>query len=103
MRKLLMIVCLSVTLLTMIEACSNNRPLINCEPYKEAIDPAPDKSTDWEAVEKAGTDDAKQKLELLNQTVAQFNILSKPKDTEALINHGKKILKELSRSNMIHF
>lgn len=50
-----------------------------------------------EVFEKAGTDEAKQKLELLNQTVAQFNILSKPDDTEVLINHGKKILNELSR------
>jgi hypothetical protein len=50
-----------------------------------------------EAFEKAGTDDAKQKLELLNRTVAQFNLLSKPVNTEALINHGKKILEQLSR------
>lgn len=50
-----------------------------------------------EAFEKAGTDEAKQKLELLNQTVAQFNILTKPDNTEVLINHGKKILNELSR------
>jgi hypothetical protein len=38
-----------------------------------------------------------EKLELLNQTVAQFSLLSKPDNTEALINHGKKILEELSR------
>ena len=50
-----------------------------------------------EAFEKTGTDDAMQKLDLLNQTVAQFNILSKPENTEALVNHGKKILEELSR------
>ena len=50
-----------------------------------------------EAFAKAGTDEAKQKLELLDQTVAQFNLLSKPENTEALIHHGKKILEELSR------
>ncbi|UCE39907.1 MAG: DUF4091 domain-containing protein [Candidatus Aminicenantes bacterium] len=50
-----------------------------------------------EAFEKAGTEEAKQKLELLNKTVAQFNLLSKPENTEALINHGKKILADLSR------
>jgi len=56
-----------------------------------------------EVFEKSETDDAKEKLELLNQTVAQFNLLSKPEDTEVLVNHGKKILEELSRSNIIHF
>jgi hypothetical protein len=50
-----------------------------------------------ETFEKAGTEEAKQKIELLNRTVAQFNLLSKPENTEALINYGKKILEELSR------
>jgi len=50
-----------------------------------------------EAFEKAGTDEAEQNLEILDRTVAQFNLLSKPENTEALINHGKKILEELSR------
>ena len=50
-----------------------------------------------ETFEKAGTDEAEQNLELLDRTVAQFNLLSKPENTEALINHGKKILEELSR------
>ena len=49
-----------------------------------------------EAFLKAGTDEASQNLELLNKTVAQFNLLAKPANTEALINHGKKILEELS-------
>jgi hypothetical protein len=46
---------------------------------------------------RAGTDEAKKNLELLNQTVTQFNLMSKPENTEALINQGKKILEELSR------
>jgi hypothetical protein len=50
-----------------------------------------------DAFEKNGTEEAKQKLELLNRTVALFNVLTKPEDTEVLINHGKKILNELSR------
>jgi hypothetical protein len=50
-----------------------------------------------ETFAKAGTDEAKEKLELLNRTVAQFNLMSKPENTEALINHGKQILDELSR------
>ncbi len=41
--------------------------------------------------------EAQQKLALLNETVARFNILSEPENTEALLNHGKKILEEISR------
>ena len=47
----------------------------------------------------AGTEESLQRLELLNTTVAQFNLLEKPKDTNALVNHGKRILEELSRKN----
>jgi hypothetical protein len=50
-----------------------------------------------EAFERAGTDEAKKNLELLDQTLTQLNLLSKPENTEALINHGKKILEVLSR------
>jgi len=50
-----------------------------------------------EAFEKSGTAEARQKLELLNETVTLFNILERPVDTNALLNHGKKILAELSR------
>jgi len=50
-----------------------------------------------EEFKRRGTDEARQKLELLNKTVAQFNILSEPESTEVLLNHGKKVLEELSR------
>ena len=50
-----------------------------------------------EIFKKAGTDEAQQNLDLLNRTVAQFNLLGKPENTETLINHGKKILEDLSR------
>jgi hypothetical protein len=50
-----------------------------------------------ETFRKAGTDESMEKLELLNQTVAQFNLMAKPENTEAMIHHGKKILEELSR------
>lgn len=50
-----------------------------------------------EQFKKAGTDEAKKKLDLLNATVAQFNILSEPEDTAALVNQGKKVLEDLSR------
>lgn len=48
-------------------------------------------------LEGTGTSEAQQKLELLNKIVTQFNIISKPEDSEGLLNHGKKILEELSR------
>ena len=50
-----------------------------------------------EKFEKAGTDEARQKLTRLNEILAQFDILNPPKDTAALVNKGKKVLAELSR------
>ncbi|KPJ89524.1 MAG: hypothetical protein AMS18_12385 [Gemmatimonas sp. SG8_17] len=47
--------------------------------------------------EAAGTAEARRKLELLNTTLAQFNIFQRPDDTGALVNHGKAVLEELSR------
>jgi hypothetical protein len=47
--------------------------------------------------ESAGTEEAARKLELLNRTVARFNIREAPEDTGALVNQGKKVLADLSR------
>jgi hypothetical protein len=44
-----------------------------------------------------GTAEARRKLQLLNATLAQFNIGQQPEDTDALLNHGKKVLVELAR------
>ena len=38
-----------------------------------------------------------QMFELLNETVALFNVLGRPTDTSALLNHGKQILEQFSR------
>ena len=46
-----------------------------------------------------GTAESLQKLELLNNTVAAFNLNEQPEDTNALLNQGKTILVELSRQN----
>ena len=47
--------------------------------------------------EKDGTETGRSKLKRLNETVALFNILSRPQNADALLNHGKQILEELSR------
>jgi hypothetical protein len=47
--------------------------------------------------ESAGTDEAKRKLKLLENTVDLFNIQQPPEDTGALVNRGKKMLADLSR------
>jgi hypothetical protein len=46
-----------------------------------------------------GSAEARRKLKLLNNTVAQFNISQAPEDTEALVNRGKSVLAELSRQS----
>jgi len=43
------------------------------------------------------TDQAKENLQLLNQTLAQFNTRKKPDDLEGLMSKGKLLLVELSR------
>jgi len=50
-----------------------------------------------EEFEQAGTDEAQDKLQRLNETVALFNVLKVPADTEGLLNYGKRVLEELSR------
>lgn len=50
-----------------------------------------------EELEAAGTPEARQKLELLESTLARFNIRERPADTEGLLNQGKRVLEELSR------
>jgi len=50
-----------------------------------------------EEFENTPTDQAKENLQLLNQTLAQFNIRQKPDDLEGLISKGKLVLVELSR------
>ena len=44
-----------------------------------------------------GSDAAKQKLELLNKIVAQFDNQTKPEDIIEMLNQGKEVLEELSR------
>jgi hypothetical protein len=48
-------------------------------------------------LEAAGTPEARQKLDLLESTLAKFNIRERPDDTEGLLSEGKRILEELSR------
>ena len=48
-------------------------------------------------LEAAGTPEALRKLELLESTLARFNIRERPDDTEGLLSEGKRILEELSR------
>ena len=48
-------------------------------------------------LEAAGTPEARQKLELLESTLAKFNIRERPADAEGLLNEGKRVLVELSR------
>jgi hypothetical protein len=45
----------------------------------------------------AGTVEAERKLDILENALAQFNIVQRPDDTNALVNHGKSVLRELSR------
>jgi hypothetical protein len=52
-----------------------------------------------EEFETAGTAEAMRKLQLLNTTLAMFNIRQPPDDTKTLVNHGKDILEELSRQD----
>ena len=43
------------------------------------------------------TADSRRQLGLLNTAVAEFSLLEKPAETDALLNHGKGVLEELSR------
>ncbi len=47
--------------------------------------------------EDAASEEDKHKLERLNQTLSEFDILERPEDLQDLIHKGKRILKELSK------
>jgi hypothetical protein len=49
------------------------------------------------AFENDGSDAALKKLELLNRTVAQCNMMMRPEDLESVIGNGKEMLEALSR------
>jgi hypothetical protein len=47
--------------------------------------------------EKSSSEEDKNKLERMSQTLSEFDILERPEDLNALIRKGKSILKELSK------
>ena len=50
-----------------------------------------------EELQNETSSEAKEKLELLNQTVDLFNVTVKPENLEDLIEKGKQVLEQLSR------
>lgn len=50
-----------------------------------------------EELQNDSSGEAKEKLDLLNQTLASFNIIEKPENLEGLMLKGKQVLEQISR------